>query len=71
MSELKFCRDCKHYLSVHGTLIEDQCHHPSNTRIDLVTGRVLHDRTAKGMRYEGQSCSMSGLLFAPLDGCQQ
>jgi hypothetical protein len=65
MSELKFCRDCKHYRSIQGALLEDQCHHRNNTRADLVTGRMEQDRTARGMRYEGQSCGTGGSLFEP------
>jgi hypothetical protein len=65
MSELKFCRDCKHYRHIRGALLVDQCHHQINTRSDLVTGLMIQDRTANGMRYEGQSCGMSGSLFEP------
>lgn len=66
--ELKFCKDCIHFISMYGSGQESRCFRPRKIIVDLVSGRESDNQQgrvwdAKSERNDGGSCGQTGIFW--------
>jgi len=61
----KLCKDCKHFFGANEFLFA-QCRHPSNLKIDYISGEMISRFLPQDMREIGE-CGNSGALWEEAD----